>query len=417
MALNNITLSNTILLERSKCITCWKCAQICKNIWIWYLELKLENPRYISENCNKECIYCGQCTLWCPVWAIREQSQIEELESILQDKSKTIIAQTAPSVRVSIGEAFWSDQDMSGQLITAYKLLGFSKVFDVNLGADITSMCESEELIEKINKWEPLPMFSSCCPSWVKYLKHYHPQQISRLSCTRSPHIISGWAYKTWWAEKNQIDPANIVVVSIMPCTSKKYEAKLYKIWDLYAVDYVITARELVLLLKKHNIILPNLEKSEIDTYGTHSGASILYWTSGGVAEAVLRTVHFKLTWKELEGWRWINQIKIWNLELNIWVISQPKHAHEILSEIQDKPKSYDFIEFMACEWGCIGWWGQIIPTNSKIIEKRKALIYQIDKSKTFYWAHNNPVCLEFMEYLKTQPLNKQNEIVRTSSN
>jgi iron-only hydrogenase group A len=419
-------------LDPQLCISCNKCVEICQKIGVGFLELagkNIQTHATYSRDPKIDCIYCGQCTVHCPVGAAREQSEIEPVEKALKDKKKIVIAQMAPSVRASLGEEFGLPvgTDLTGQIYTAFRKLGFDKVFDVNMGADITTIVEAEELIERITKNENLPMFTSCCPAWVKFVEFYHPEMIDNLTTSRSPQIHSGGAYKTWWAEKECIDPKNIVVVSFMPCTSKKYEAhnEKFNINGLPPVDHVLTTREFAVLLKKNNIDLPKLEPSEVDPQGAFSGAAAIYGASGGVMESALRTACYKLTGSELKkvefkavrGMEGIKKAKIMigKKTLNVAVVSTAVNAEIIIQEIQKNKNAYDYIEVMACPGGCIGGGGQPIPTTLEIVKKRSGALYKIDTEKKIRKAHLNPVVKDFFDnYVEKLPRDEQKKILYT---
>jgi iron-only hydrogenase group A len=427
--------------DPSLCIACNKCVEICQLIGICHLTLEGKGSKTrvgFNKDASNDCIYCGQCTAHCPVEAIREQSHLVEVEKALKDKTKIVIAQMAPSVRNSVGEGFGVEygKDLTPQLCTAFRMLGFSKVFDVNMGADITTMVEAEELVERLtHKWEfadgkrkdaPVsgPMFTSCCPGWVKFVEFYEPGLIPNLTTSSSPQIHSGGAYKTWWAEREGIDPKNIVVVSLMPCTSKKYEAKFdhLKIDGHAPVDYVLTTRELISLLKTRKIDLPNLKPGSVDREGTYSGAAAIYGASGGVMESALRTAYKMATGGDLPGIDFTPvrgfdglkkaSVKIGAHTVNLAVAAMPKNIRPLLREIKKNPDAYDYIEVMACPGGCIGGGGQPIPNTFEIVKKRIAGLYSIDKKMNLRRAHDNPVVKEFFEYLKTVPTKKREALL-----
>ncbi|MCF7830667.1 [FeFe] hydrogenase, group A [Candidatus Gracilibacteria bacterium] len=425
-------MGNAAEFDPSICIACNKCVEICEKIGINFLKLEGKNSRTrvtYNKDPKIDCIYCGQCTAHCPVAAVREQGHIDAVEKVLKDPNKIVIVQTAPSVRASIGEEFGVEigVDLTEKLATAYRMMGFDHVFDVNMGADITTMVEAQELVERLEKNEDLPMFTSCCPGWVKFLEFYHPELIPHLTTARSPQIHSGGAYKTWWAEREGIDPSKIVVVSTMPCTSKKYEASFdkLKIDGLKPVDYVLTTRELAVMLKDRKIDLPNLKPSKIDKEGTYSGAAAIYGASGGVMESALRTAYFLLTAKELDpiefrpvrGMEGIKKatVKIGKRKLKLGVVATAKYAREVIYELKSDPTAYDYIEFMACPGGCIGGGGQPIPSTERIVEQRIKGIYKIDHNMKMRCAHENPVVQEFMAYVKRLPEHKKQEILYTS--
>ena len=415
------------------CIDCNKCVEICDKIGIGFLKLKGNDSKtrisYNEDPCV-DCIYCGQCTVHCPVAAIREQFHLEQVEKALKDKDKIVIAQMSPSTRASIGEEFGQPPgtNLMGEMYTALRKIGFDKIFDINMGADITTYTEAMDLADRIKNHGALPVFSSCCPAWVKYAEFFHPEILPHLTKARSPQSHSGGAYKTWWAEKVGIDPKKIVVVSFVPCTSKKYEARLkkLKINGMYPVDYVLTTRETADLLRKHKIDLLKLKPGKVDKYGTFSGAGAIYGASGGVMESVLRSACYFLTGKEFKkvefkrvrGMEGIKKatVKMGNVTLKVAVVAMAKNAHTIIEEIKKNPKAYDYIEVMACPGGCIGGGGQPIPSTNKIIAQRTKALYKIDGKMKIRKAHRNPVVRDFFEnYIAKLPQKKQSAILHTS--
>jgi iron-only hydrogenase group A len=426
-------MSQAALLDPQLCIACNKCVEICQKIGIGFLEMHGKNIQTHATWTRKpeiDCIYCGQCTVHCPVGSAREQNEIEDVEKVLLDKDKVVIAQMAPSVHASVGEEFGLPvgTDMTGRIYTAFRQLGFDKVFDVNMGADITTVVEAAELAERIKENKNLPMFTSCCPAWVKFMEFYHPEMLNHLTTARSPQIHSAGAYKTWWAEKEGIDPKKIVVVSFMPCTSKKYEARheKLKINGMQLVDHVLTTREFGALLKKHKIDLPNLEPSAVDLPGTYSGAAAIYGASGGVMESALRSAYFDITGKELEN---VNFEKVRGIEgikkaevdisgrvLKVAVASTVANAEKIIQEIKKNKNAYDYVEVMACPGGCIGGGGQPIPTTLNIVAKRIETLYKTDTQMKLRKAHLNPVVRDFFDnYVAKLSPDKKNKLLYTS--
>ncbi len=420
---NNLhKMSCSIEFDSSKCIKCTKCVQRCSKNCVSHLSVKGEGKeRYIDFSEENPCVYCGQCTLVCPINCIKEQNNIEDVKNILKDKTKIVIVQSAPAVRTSIGEIFKMEHNVNieKKLNTAYRLLGFNKIFDVNFGADITTIVEADELIERLKENENLPMFTACCPSWVEYVKKYHPELKNNLTTARSPVIHAGIAYKTWWAKKNNIDVKNIIVVSIMPCTSKKHEANLdtTKLGNLKAIDYVLTVRELGQLLKESNIDLNNLEESDADELGEYTGGGAIFGTSGGVMESAIRTAYKKITNDEIEtinlqevrtdecGYKTAN-IKIGKFNLSIAIVAGAKNIEKILEELKENPNKYQYIEVMNCLGGCIGGGGQpklpIKPSDeSALLEKRRNIIYEIDKNKKKRKSYENEFVLEYLNWLE----------------
>ena len=295
--------ANAVEIDGTQCIDCGNCIEACSVLQnINYLKVKGKgyNSEVVPVDDKKiDCIYCGQCAVHCPVGAAQEQSEWEMVENLLNKKNskKILIAQFAPSIRVSIGEEFGLPYGkiMTDQVTAGLRALGFKYVFDVNFGADITTMVEAEELLKRVKTGGKMPMMTSCCPAWIKYVEFYHPELIPNLTTARSPHIHSGGAVKTYWADKMGINPKDIVVVSIMPCTAKKFEKSRteMKINGNFPVDHVITTREFAWLMKRNAILFGNLKNSKADNpLGEYSGASALYGGSGGVMESALRTAH-----------------------------------------------------------------------------------------------------------------------------
>lgn len=414
-------MGNAAEFDPRLCIACEHCVHACENVGIGFLKIDGNDSktRATHTDCEEiDCIYCGQCTVSCPTGAIREQSQIAEVEAALADPKKITIVQTAPAVRVSIGEEFGGEagNDFTKKMYSAYRKLGFDHIFDVNFGADVTTLVEAEELVERIEKNEHLPMFTSCCPGWVKFVEFYHPELIPNLTTSRSPQIHSGGAYKTWWAQKTGVDPKDIVVVSVMPCTSKKHEAKRdeLNINEHRPVDYVLTTREISLLLKKNKINLFELPDSEVDTFGEYTGAAAIYGASGGVMESAFRTAYKMMTNEEFPGIdlkavRGKERLKTAEVEvagkkLRVAVVATPKNVREVLEELKKDSEKYHYIEVMSCPGGCIGGGGQPIPSTEEKIQKRIEGSYKIDKSKKKRRAHENKLAVEFVEFAKSLP-------------
>ncbi len=394
----------SIVFDQTKCIGCGNCLGVCPTK---FLSLNKRKKINLSENKNKNCISCGQCILHCPVGAIEGVGEFESLNKVFQDRKKITVVQFAPAIRTSISEEFniRNQNNITGKLISALKQVGFDYVFDTALGADFTTIEESQELIDRITKNEKLPGITSCCPAWVNFLEFYYPEFIPKLCSARSPQTMLGGIIKTYWSQKKKINPKNIFVVSVMPCVAKKNEIKKQTLKlnnGNYPVDMILTTRELARLLKSKKINLKDLQESELDSLlGEPSGAGVIYGASGGVIESALRTAYFKITNKEMDyneikQVRGANGIKkkeiiINNRLIKICVISGIKNAIKELEKIKKNPKLYDALEVMACPGGCIGGGGQPLPSNKKIIEKRGQLLYQIDKNKKVRRAHQNP--------------------------
>jgi len=401
---------NSLVFDSSKCIDCYNCVEMCEKQGVGFLEMKnrgVHTKIVPSKDKNKDCIYCGQCIVHCPAGAFEAVGEFEEIEKPFQQKDKLVVVQFAPAIRTSIGEEFKISLGMpiTEKLVAGIKKLGVEKVFDVSVGADFTTIEEANEFIKRLKGKGRLPMFTSCCPSWVKFVEFYSPEFIPNLTTVRSPHIILGGLIKTFWAQKQGIDPKKIIVVSIMPCVSKKHEItrKELKINGLLPVDYVLTTRELASLLKKKKIDLKKLVPQKLDTpLGFSSGAGVIYGATGGVIESALRTAAEKITNKplkrvEFEQVRGMDgvkkaKIKIKNYTLKIAVINGIGQAKRILEELKSNPSAYDYIEVMACPGGCVGGGGQPVPVNSEIRASRAKGLYKIDQRKNIRLAHQNPI-------------------------
>ena len=437
--------ANAVEIDGSQCIDCRNCLDACNMMQkINYLELKGKglNQEIVPVKDKKvDCIYCGQCAVHCPVGAAQEQTNWEAVEKLLKKKSKVIVAQFAPSIRVSIGEEFSLPYGkiMTGKIVAGLRALGFNYIFDVNFGADITTIVEAEELLERVKispsmpsitrggkKRVGLPMMTSCCPAWVKYVEFYNPELIPNLTTARSPHIHSGGAIKTFWAESMNIKPKDIIVVSVMPCTAKKFEISRpeLKIKGEAPVDYVLTTREFAWLMKKNEIDFKNLKSKPADNpLGEYSGAAAIYGGSGGVMESALRTANAmicktskicapKLEFKEVRGLDGIKEasMDIGRRKLKVAVVNGIGNIKPVIENLDN----YDYIEVMACPGGCIGGGGQPIPTDNETRQKRIEALYKIDKGQDVRRAHENKGVQEMMKWLRGQKGDLEHKVLHT---
>jgi NADH-quinone oxidoreductase subunit G/NADP-reducing hydrogenase subunit HndD len=411
---------NAVELDGSQCIDCRNCVHACQLLQnINYLQVAGKGYKQEVKPVQDkkiDCIYCGQCAVHCPVGAAQEQTQWREVEKKIKRKDRVVVAQFAPSIRVSIGEEFGMGHGriVTDQVVGALKRLGFDHVFDVNFGADVTTMVEAEELLERLQEDKNMPMITSCCPAWVKYVEFYYPELIPNLTTSRSPHIHLAGLIKTYWAKKMNIDPAKIDVVSVMPCTAKKFEAirPELRVRGRYPVNNVITTREFAWLLKKNRIELRNVKRAKADhPLGEYSGAAAIYGGSGGVMESALRTADYlakpntknksdrKIVFEQMRGNSAIKEaeVNVAGKKLRVGVVNGIGNAPEMI----EKLANYDYIEVMACPGGCIGGGGQPIPTDDKTRKKRMEALYKLDKSKKARKAHENEGVKEVFGWLE----------------
>ncbi|OGY87465.1 MAG: hypothetical protein A2233_00940 [Candidatus Kerfeldbacteria bacterium RIFOXYA2_FULL_38_24] len=412
--------------DSSKCIDCRLCVDMCHRQGIDFLELEYHDGLYEvvpSKDPKKDCIYCGQCLMHCPVGAFEGVGEYEAIEKPLQEEGKTVVFQFAPSIRTTIGEEFGMPYGsvVTGHLFAGIHALG-AKAFDTSIAADVTTVEEAKELVERLEKKEPLPMFTSCCPGWVKFCEFYYPEFIPNLTTVRSPHMIMGGLIKTYWAQKEGLDPKNIIVVSIMPCLAKKYDITREELWldkgALKPVDYVLTTREFAQLLRKRKINLKEVKPEEpVAPFPLPTGAGVIYGASGGVMESALRTAYEKITGKtlpqlEFKNVRGLQGVKkavvdIAGRKLKVAVVNGTINARKILAELKIDPHAYDYIEVMACLGGCIGGGGQPVPVNEEIRQQRAASLYQVDEKSVIRCAHNSP----FVKNLYQEYFNNQDNI------
>lgn len=417
--------SYSIKRDENKCILCGNCKSVCE------FKQGVYNCYDMNRTYKKMiCIDCGQCSVACPTGAISIKEDYNEVRKILKEKEKIVIFQTSPSIRVSFGELFDMEAGtlVEGKIVSLLRKLGASYVFDTTFGADLTIMEEASELIDRIKNKKTLPMFTSCCPAWVKFVEMFYPKYINNLSTCKSPILMEGAIIKTYVANKLNIDPKNIVNVAITPCTAKKAEikreeingsSKYNNIDNIKDVDYVITVRELASWIKEEKIDFNNIIESEYDSIlpkGT--GAGLIFGNTGGVMEAALRTANYLLTnedIKEIEfnsirGLSGIKEadIKINDLNLKVAVISGTKNARKILKQIEENNIKYDFIEVMACPGGCIAGGGQ--PKHDLMIldeikEKRIKTLYNEDLNSEIRYSYKNPVIKEIYKDFLINPL------------
>lgn len=417
----------SLVREPEKCILCRRCINVCSEIQGVGVLFPNERgfktfvgPPFGEQLINMPCTMCGQCALVCPTGAIHEKEQIEDVWKVIDDPRKHVIVQTAPATRVSLGEALGLEPGsiVTGQMVAALRALGFDRVFDTDFAADLTIMEEGSEFIERLKKGGPLPLMTSCSPGWIKFCEHYYPEFLENISTCKSPQQMFGALAKTYYAGKSGIDPKDIVVVSIMPCTAKKFEAQRCEMVDsgYLDVDIVLTVRETAKMIKQAGINIERLEPEEYDApLGISTGAGAIFGATGGVMEAALRTVYEILTGKELEkidfeAVRGLEGIKEAEVELpditvKVAVAHGLGNAKKLLEMIKNKETEYHFIEIMACPGGCIGGGGQPIPTNTEIRQKRIEAIYKVDKDMPLRKSHENPALKQLYKDFLIKPL------------
>ena len=442
-------LTPSIMRDTSKCILCGRCIARCANAHGKGI-LGFENRGFSTivapaENRSfkdSPCILCGQCVSVCPTGALMEKSEISLLDQAKKD-GKYIVVQTAPAVRAALGEEFGMKigTPVTGKMVAALKRLGFDKVYDTNFGADLTIMEEANELVARIKNGGVLPMITSCSPGWINYAEYNYGDQLDHLSSCKSPHEMFGAIVKSYYAEKNGLDPENIFVVSIMPCTAKKFEKERDQLVTngVKDVDCVLTTRELGDLIKRSGINFKALPDEEFDQdlLGDYTGAAVIFGVTGGVMEAALRTAYFVLTGKEhdlikfedvrgLEGLREAS-LEINGQTINVAIANGMKNAKVLMDEVRAGTSKYTFIEIMGCPGGCIAGGGQpyvkpcFLPDEDIDIldtfrEKRAAALYSEDDRMAVRQSHNNVQIQQlYKDYLGEPNSHKAHELLHTT--
>lgn len=445
------TLTPTIKRDTSKCILCGRCVERCKNahgIGVLGFENRgfktivapAENRSFI----NSPCIMCGQCINVCPTGALMEASEIEKVDAAMA-AGKYVVVQTAPAVRAALGEEFDMKigTPVTGKMVAALRRLGFKKVFDTNFSADLTIMEEANELLSRIKNGGTLPMITSCSPGWVNYAEYYYGDLLDHLSTCKSPHEMFGAILKNYYANKIGVDPKDMFVVSIMPCSCKKFEKGRPEMESngYRDVDAVLTTRELGKVIRRAGIIFNKLPDEDFDNDIVHdyTGAGVIFGVTGGVMEAALRTAYFALTGKEREGIvfnevRGFKDIREAEFELNgqkikVAVTSGMKGAKVLLDEIRAGKSPYTFIEIMGCPGGCINGGGQpyvrevFLPNEDADImdtykQKRANALYSEDERQTIRQSHNNPQIQDlYKEFLGEPNSHLAHELLHTTYN
>ena len=434
--------SPSIVRDNNKCVLCRRCVSACKTIQTVSVIDATERgfKTTIASPFNKSlaevpCVNCGQCIVACPTGALREKDNTDEVWAAINDPEKYVVVQTAPAVRVGLGEEFGYEigTPVTGKMAAALRRMGFDGVFDTDTGADLTIMEEGTEFIDRLQNGGKLPMITSCSPGWIKFCEHNFPDFLDNLSTCKSPHQMFGAILKTYYAEKMGIDPAKIFVVSVMPCVAKKFESGRpeMEVGGLRDVDAVISTRELAKMIKQSGILFNKLPDEKFDNpFEEASGAGVIFGATGGVMEAALRTVvevlegksFDKLDYEAVRGTDGIKEatLTVAGTEVKVAVVSGLGNARKVLNDIRAGKANYHFIEVMACPGGCVTGGGQPIVDSSIRMDidlkaKRAAGLYAEDASLPVRKSHENPdIKLLYSEFLEKPGSHKSHELLHT---
>ena len=444
-------ISPAIVRDTSKCILCGRCVSRCVNahgIGILGFENRgfntIVGPAANRSFAESPCLQCGQCVNVCPTGALMEKSEINLIDKAKME-GKFVVVQTAPAVRATLGEEFGMPigTPVTGKMVAALKRLGFDRVYDTNFGADLTIMEEANELLDRVKNGGVLPMITSCSPGWINYAEYYYGDQVDHLSSCKSPHQMQGAIIKSYFAEQNHLDPKDIFVVSIMPCTAKKFEKERdqFKHDGITDVDAVLTTRELAKLIKRSGINFTKLPDEEFDQdiMGEYTGAAVIFGATGGVMEAALRTAYFALEGKEHEaikfeevrGMKGLKEasFKLGGIDIKVAVASGMRNAKVLMDQIREGKSPYTFIEIMCCPGGCINGGGQpyvkpqFLPNEDLNIldtyrQKRANALYSEDERQTIRQSHNNGQIKELYEKFLGKPNSeKAHHLLHTTYN
>ncbi|MGB9809712.1 MAG: NADH-dependent [FeFe] hydrogenase, group A6, partial [Caldanaerobacter sp.] len=432
--------SPAVVRDPNKCVLCRRCVAVCSEVQnVFAIGMvnrgfkTMVAPSFGRSLKDSPCISCGQCIMVCPVGAIYEKDHTKRVYEALADDKKYVVAQTAPAVRVALGEEFGMPIGtiVTGKMAAALKRMGFDAVFDTNFAADLTIMEEGSELLERIRHGGKLPMITSCSPGWIAFCEKYYPEFLDNLSTCKSPHMMMGALVKSYYAEKKGLDPKDVFVVSIMPCTAKKLEIEREEIIrnGIKDVDAVLTTRELARMIKEMGIDFVNLKDEEFDEpLGMSTGAGAIFGATGGVMEAALRTVAEivegrdigKIDFEEVRGLEGVREatITIDGMDIRIAIANGTGNAKKLLDKVKAGEVEYHFIEVMGCPGGCIMGGGQPIhnPNEMEEVKKLRAkAIYEIDKNLPIRKSHENPAIKRLYEEFLGHPLSeKSHELLHT---
>ena len=431
-----------MIRDNGKCILCRRCVAACQAQHISVIGANARGfDTHIGSAFEKPldsvaCVSCGQCIVNCPTGAIYEKDDTAKVLEAINDPEKFVVVHTAPSIRVTLGECFGMHigTNVQGKMVAALRRLGFDKVFDTDFGADLTIVEEANEFLGRVQNGGVLPMITSCSPGWIKYCEHYYPDMLDHLSSCKSPQQMSGAIIKTWYAEKMEIDPKDIVVVGIMPCTAKKFETKRddQSASGYPDVDYSLTTRELGRMIESAGIFFKHLPDEEFDNpLGDSTGAAVIFGATGGVMEAALRTAVEKLSGEELKSLdftevRGTDGIKeasytVNGMEIKVCVVSGLANANTIMEKVKNGTADYHFIEIMGCPGGCVNGGGQpiqhaVVRNFVDLRARRAAALYEADKDMPLRKSHESEAVKRlYAEFLGEPGSHKAHEVLHTS--
>ncbi|HPR24034.1 MAG TPA: NADH-dependent [FeFe] hydrogenase, group A6 [Bacillota bacterium] len=429
-----------LIRDASKCIKCMRCVQICdkiQDLHVW--DVNGSGPHVTvgvaegSDMQKADCSLCGQCITHCPTGALRERNDIDKMYEALEDPETVTIVQVAPAVRAAWGEGIGLPKNKAtlGRMVNGIRKLGFDYIFDTNFTADLTIMEEGSEFLERFKNKENYswPMFTSCCPAWVRFVKTQYPDMVKQLSTAKSPQQMFGAMIKTYIAKHLGVDPKKIFSVSVMPCTAKKYERGVEQVNDSgYGsdVDIVLTTREINRMMRASHVNPDTLKNEEFDdVFGIGSGAAVIFGATGGVMEAALRSAYFLLTGKNpdpdafkkvrgMEGWKEA-EFDVSGATVRVAVASGLANTRKLIEAIRAGEVNYDFVEIMACPGGCAGGGGQPINEGEEMAEDRGKILYGLDKVNELRFSHENPAILKSYEEFLGKPLgHKSHQLLHT---
>ena len=420
-----------LVRDAAKCVKCMRCVQICDHVQqlhIWDVAntgsrttIDVSRNRFISES---DCALCGQCITHCPVGALRERDDTDKVFSALADPERITVVQIAPAVRAAWGEAFGMAREdaTAGRLVAALRMMGFDYIFDTDFSADLTIMEEGSEFLQRLREHGTLPMFTSCCPGWVRFVKSQFPEFTDHLSTAKSPQQMFGAVAKSYYAKLLGVEPERIYCVSVMPCVAKKHECALPNMNDAGAgpdVDAVLTTREITRMIRAEHIRPQTLAEEAFDQpLGTATGAGVIFGATGGVMEAALRSAYYLATGNNpdpdafhavrgMDGWKEA-AFDLAGTPLRVAVASGLGNARRLMEAIRSGRASYDFVEIMACPGGCAGGGGQPIHDGQELAAERAGVLYELDRANALRFSHENPAVLACYRDFLGQPLSEK---------